>query len=142
MLRAPIVVAPIILRSALVAAVLLAGLALLVGLAGDAGHRGLLAHAGITRRISLAIIVIAKVARRAHPVAVSVGHLAAALLSLLLAVGDDHAVVVLGVLEIILGQHGVAGCLSVTRQSHVFTGDIGSGATDFHVRTVGLEAAG
>ena len=48
----------------------------------------------------------------------------AALADLLLAETHDDAVVVLGVLHVILSQHGIAGRQRITRQRHVFFGDM------------------
>jgi hypothetical protein len=47
-----------------------------------------------------------------------------ALADLLLAEAHDDAVVVLGVLHVILSQHGIAGRQRITRQRHVFFGDV------------------
>jgi len=48
----------------------------------------------------------------------------------------DDAVVVLGVLEIALGGHHVAGGQRVARERHVFLGDVRSGPADLHVGPV------
>src|SRR5665648_820273 len=48
----------------------------------------------------------------------------------------DDAVVVLGVLEITLGGHHVAGGQRVARERHVFLGDVRSGPADLHVGAV------
>jgi hypothetical protein len=65
-----------------------------------------------------------------------------ALLRHLLAVGHDDAVVVLGVLKIVLGEHRVAGHLRIARERHVLFGDMRRRATDFDVGAVRLERPG
>jgi hypothetical protein len=90
----------------------------------------------------IAAIVIAElviVARLAQTLAVAVGHVARLLQ--LIAVGHDDAGVVLGVLQIILCQHRVAGRLSITRESEILLGDMRRRAPDFYIRAVGFEAA-
>src|SRR5690606_30177851 len=48
----------------------------------------------------------------------------------------DDAVVVLGMLQVILGDHPVAGALGVTRKLRVLVGDLLRGPADLHVRAV------
>ena len=67
-------------------------------------------------------------------------HAVARLLQLL-AIGHDDAAVVLGVLQIVLGQHRVARGLRVARERQILLGDMRRRAPDFHVRTIGFEAA-
>jgi hypothetical protein len=64
----------------------------------------------------------------------------ATLLRHLLAITQDDAIIMLGVLKIILSEHGVAGGQRITRQRNIFLGDMRWGATDLHVRTRALEA--
>ena len=45
----------------------------------------------------------------------------------------------LGMLEIVLGHHRIAGGLGITRQLEVFLGDMLGIAADLDVRTVALE---
>ena len=59
----------------------------------------------------------------------------------LFAIGHDDAAIVLGVLQIILRQHGIAGCLRVTRESNIFFGDVCRSAPDLHIRAIGFEAS-
>jgi hypothetical protein len=59
----------------------------------------------------------------------------------LLAVSHNDAHVVLGVLQIILCQHRIAGRLSIARESEILLGDMRWRAADFHIRSVGFEAA-
>lgn len=66
----------------------------------------------------------------------------AALGDLLLAVGQNDAIIVLSVLQIILCEYGVARRLSIARQSHVLLGYVGRGAAQFDVRPIALKAAG
>lgn len=61
---------------------------------------------------------------------------------LLLAVGQNDAIIVLSVLQIILCEYGVARRLSIARQSHVLLGYVGRGAAQFDVRPIALKAAG
>src|SRR5262249_46458138 len=75
-----------------------------------------------------------------HTLAVAV-HAGLALRIELLAVGHDDAAVVLGMLEIVLGQHWIARGLGIACQSHVFLGDVRRSAADLYVRTIGFEAA-
>jgi hypothetical protein len=63
------------------------------------------------------------------------------LLNLLLAIGEDDPVVVLGVLEIILSQDWISGRLRIARQGDVFLGDMRGIAADLHFRAVRLVAA-
>src|SRR5690606_12263047 len=56
--------------------------------------------------------------------------------------GHDDAVVVLGVLEIVLGHHAVAGALRVTGERGVFLGNLLRGTADLHIRAVALVVAG
>lgn len=151
-LRAPIVVlATVVVTAVLVAGLLtligalfgprvLARLTVLAGLARECRHRGLLAHAGIDGLGIIAVGVLAVLVHGPHPMTIGTGHVT--VLLHLFAVGDDHAIVVFGVLEIVLREHGVARGLSVARQRHVFARDIRRGAADFYVRTVGFEATG
>src|SRR5262245_9882162 len=53
----------------------------------------------------------------------------------------DHAVIVLGVLVVIFGGDRVAGGLRIARQLHIFFGNVGRVAANFHVRTVRFEHA-
>jgi hypothetical protein len=62
-------------------------------------------------------------------------------LPLLLTVGENDPVVVLCMLQIVLGQHRVAGKLRIPRQRHVLLGDVSGRAAHFHLRPVRLEAA-
>ena len=63
-------------------------------------------------------------------------HPVAALADLLVAEGHDDAVVVLGVLQIVLGQHRIAGGLRIARERHILLGDMRRRAADLHVRPV------
>ena len=83
--------------------------------------------------------LVAEVTGLAQALAVAVGQLAGLLQ--LLAVGHDDARVVLGVLQIILCQHRVAGRLSIPRERKIFFGDMRGRAPDLHIRSVGFEAA-
>lgn len=67
-------------------------------------------------------------------------HLTAALSHLLLAERHDDAIVVLGVLEIILRQHGIARGLRVARESNVLFRDMGGRAPQLDVRARAFEA--
>jgi hypothetical protein len=78
--------------------------------------------------------------RTGWPVAASVLHIAAALSNLLLAEGHDDAIVVLGVLQIVLSQNGIAARLRVTRKRQIFLCDVGWGSADFDVRPRAFEA--
>lgn len=62
-------------------------------------------------------------------------------LHLLLAVGHDDAIVVLGVLQIVLCQHRVSGRQSIARQLHVFLGDMRRRAADFRFRAAAFIAS-
>src|SRR5204863_5266916 len=55
--------------------------------------------------------------------------------------GGNDAIVVLGVLEVVLRHHTVAGALRITGQSGVFFGDLLSRSADLHVRAVALVVA-
>ncbi len=73
---------------------------------------------------------------RHHPAGVHA--FPARLLHLLLAVGQDDAVVVLGMLQVILCQHRVAGGERIPRQRHVLLCNLGGRTMDFLVRAIGL----
>ena len=60
---------------------------------------------------------------------------------LLVAEGHDDAVVVLGVLQIVLGQHRIAGRRRIAGERHVLLGDMRGRAADLYVRARALEAA-
>jgi hypothetical protein len=117
----------------------------------------------LARRISLMLRLsllrltrgIAAIAR-AHPgligalvvVSILVGRVAALLLLVALIVGilltelllhrGDQAKIMLGVLEVVLGRHRVAGRLRVACELHVLVRYVRSGAADFHVGPVRL----
>ncbi len=74
----------------------------------------------------------------AHALAVAIQ--AFALLAHLLAVSHDDAAVVLGVLQVILCQHGIARRLCVARESDVFLGNVRGRTANFHIRAVGFKA--
>lgn len=116
-------------------------MALGVGLR-EAGNRRLIGLAELVHGLGLAtcsgVVAVHRHAVLAHPrLAVHV----AALEALLFAIGEDDPVVVLGMLEIVLRQHWVAGRLGIPGERHVFFGHVGWGAADFHVRSIGLVAA-
>lgn len=145
-LGAPFIVATIVAavvgRASFVAATIVARLTVVLGMAGDARHRWLITHARIDR---LAVGIIARLAElieMTHALAVCVGQFAAVLQHLLLTVGDDHAIVVLGVLEIVLRENRVAGCLGISRQRHVLAGYVRRSAADLNVRTIGFKTTG
>ena len=85
------------------------------------------------------VVAVATLAGYADALAVAV-HIAALLLQLV-AIGHDDAVVVLGVLQIVLGEHRVAGRLRVASERQVFLGNMCRSAPDFHVGTIGFETA-
>ncbi|ODN68749.1 hypothetical protein A6302_03943 [Methylobrevis pamukkalensis] len=58
-----------------------------------------------------------------------------------LRIGDD-AVIVLGVLEIVLRHHAVAGRRGITRKLGILFRDMQGRSANLHVRTVGIEALG
>ena len=150
----PSVVSPVIpalvatvLTSLLVAAVFVAllglWLRLLAGVAREGRNGGLIAHARIGR-VDIAVLArLANVGARHIPMAMAVAIrcIATALLHLLLAVGDNHAVVVFGVLEVVLGEDGIAGGLRIAGEGDVLGGDVGRRTPDFDVGAVRLEAA-
>jgi hypothetical protein len=86
------------------------------------------------------VIALAALTRPAQALAVAVRHIAALLLELL-AIGHDDAAVVLGMLQVVLGEHRVAGRLRVASERQIFFGDMRRGAADLHIRTVGFETA-
>ena len=86
------------------------------------------------------VIALAALTRPAQALAVAVWHIAALLLDLL-AIGHDDAAVVLGMLQIVLGEHRVAGRLRVAGERQIFLGDMRRGAADLHIRAVGFETA-
>jgi len=65
----------------------------------------------------------------------------AALAYLLLAVGKNDAVIVLGMLEIVFCQHRIARGLCIPCERNVFLGDVRRRATQLHIGTIALEAS-
>ena len=65
----------------------------------------------------------------------------ATLLHLLFAIGKDDAIIVFGVLQIVLGQHWVAGGQCIPCQRHVFLSNLRRRAMDLLVGTVRLIGA-
>jgi hypothetical protein len=122
--------------------VLLMLLALMLWLAVMLGHGRL--RETVVQHVVAAILVAEVVAfaltRDAYALAIAVGHVAALLLQLL-AIGHDDAAVVLGVLQIVLREHRVAGGLRVASERKIFLGDMCRGTADLHIRTVGFETA-
>src|SRR5690606_8741921 len=106
--------------SLFVAPVLVAWLRLgvLARVARKCRHGGLLAHSRIGGLVLAILARLAHVIDVAGAMAVAVDPFAA-LLHLLLAVGDDHAVVVFGVLEIVLAEDRIAGGLRVPGEGDV-----------------------
>jgi len=86
-------------------------------------------------------VVVATLALLAERTALHGIRIAAHLLHLLLAIGHDDAGVMLRVLQVVLGEDGVAGGLGVTCQREILLGDMGGRAPDFHIRSVRFEAA-
>ena len=82
---------------------------------------------------------VADVTRLAHALAIAVGHVARLLQ--LLAIGHDDARVVLGVLQIVLCQHRIAGSLRIAGEREILLRDMRRRAPDLHIRSVGFEAA-
>jgi len=80
---------------------------------------------------------------RIQQVAVAAGavHALAGLLSCLLTIGHNDPIVVLGVLQIILGQYWITGSKRITRQGHVLLSNVRRRTPDFNVRTVRFIAA-
>ena len=64
------------------------------------------------------------------------------MLHLLLAVGEDDAVVVFGVLEIVLGENRITRGLRVASQGDVLLGNVRRSSANLYVRSVRLEAPG
>ena len=64
------------------------------------------------------------------------------ILHLRLAIGEDDAVIMFSVLEIVLGKHRVARCCRVARHGQVLLGDTCSRSRHFSVGTVALIAPG
>jgi hypothetical protein len=59
----------------------------------------------------------------------------------LLPIRHDDSAIMLRVLEVVLGQHRIAGGLGVTREGNVFLGDMRGRTANLHVRPVRLKAA-
>jgi len=114
--------------------------ALVLRLAVMLGHGRL--RKAVVQHVVAAIVVaeVVALARDTDVLAVAIGHVAALRLQLL-AIGHDDAAVVLGVLQIILRQHRIAGGLRIASERQIFLGDVRRGAPDLHIRTVGFETA-
>jgi len=114
--------------------------ALVLRLAVMLGHGRL--RKAVVQHVVAAIVVaeVVALARDTDVLAVAIGHVAALRLQLL-AIGHDDAAVVLGVLQIILRQHRIAGGLRIASERQIFLGDVRRGAPDLHIRAVGFETA-
>jgi hypothetical protein len=132
-------IAPIVVAAILVTR-LCVGLRLLTGMARKVWNGRLLAHARIDAFAVALLARIVHVRALARAGAVPVDPLTA-LLHLLLAVGDDHSVVVLGMLQIVLGEDRVTGGLGISGEGDVLRRNICRRAPDLHVGAVRLEAA-
>jgi len=114
--------------------------ALVLRLAVMLGHGRL--RKAVVQHVVAAIVVaeVVALARDTDVLAVAIGHVAALRLQLL-AIGHDDAAVVLGVLQIILRQHRIAGGLRIASERQIFLGDVRRGTPDLHIRAVGFETA-
>jgi hypothetical protein len=120
----------------------MARLVLLARLAVMLGHG--LRQAVIQHVVAAAIIVaevVAVTTLAGYVDALTIAVHIAALLLQLLAIRHDDTVVVLGVLQVVLSEHGVAGRLRVASERQVFLGNMCRSAPDFHVGTIGFETA-
>lgn len=111
----------------------------------EAGNRRLLALPEIFYDGRAIVIPVIVGVDRVHvgPKARLAGIAAATLAALrhrLLAIGDDDAVVVLCVLEIVLRQHRIPRRLSVASQRNILFCNMCGRSTHFYVRAVGFEA--
>jgi hypothetical protein len=137
----------LVTRFAVLARLLLFALIRLVAVAvtlSALAHKGLrlLLHrneAGLLAEIREALAVIVEIIGRRH--VVDVARLRLVLTELLLG-GGNQAKIVLGVLIVVLGRHGVTGRTGIARELDVFFGDMGGGATDLDIRPVRLEHPG
>jgi hypothetical protein len=102
----------------------------------------LAAGVGLLLVIIIRRIVVRLEARARHHTSLGrrIRCLAGCFSDLLLAISQDDAVVVFGMLEIVLGQNRVAGGLGVAGQLHVFFGDVRRIAANFDIGTSRLEA--
>jgi hypothetical protein len=100
-------------------------------------------HVGLD--IALVALVVAELVASIHRVEPITGNAAVHTLAtgahLLIAEGHDDAIVVLGMLEVVLGQHRIARRRRVACERHVFLGDVRRGSADLYVRTRAFEAA-
>src|ERR1700731_1034986 len=113
-------------------------LALVVALIVVARHERLLLgrdEAGLLPEIRKAFALVVAVLRR-HFV---LGARLRLILTELFLGSGDQAEIMLGMLVVILGGHRIAGRACVTRQLHVFLGDVGCGAADLDVGSVRFE---
>src|SRR5437868_4560932 len=131
---------PVMLARLLVALIGLA-LALIVIALIVVAHEGLLLLRGETRllaemRKALAVVVTAILGGDFRDVAVGAG-LRLVLAELLLG-SRDQAERMFGVLVVVFGGNGIAGRAGIARELDVFFGDVGGGAADLDVGTVGF----
>ncbi len=108
-----------------------------VALAGMAGEHRLLRSGVVTLPHIIAGAVVGALLVTATAV-----HRLAGLLNLLLTIREDNAVVVLGMLQVVLGEHVIAGSLSVSGELEVLLCDMSRGTAHLYVRAVRLEASG
>ena len=82
---------------------------------------------------------VARLGNPAHALAIAVDRIDR--LGQLLAIGHDDARVMLGVLQIVLCQHGIARRLRIAGERKILLRDMRRRTPDFYVRSVGFEAA-
>jgi hypothetical protein len=99
-----------------------------------------LAHR-LHRRLEIAFITVVVAELIARLQATAAIHAIATRSHVLVAEGHDDAVIMLGVLEIILGQHGVSRRGRVARERHVLFSDVRWRPAEFDVRACAFEAA-
>jgi hypothetical protein len=114
-------------------------LALLTVMLWQGLRQAVIQHVVAAALVLAELVAVATFAGNVDALAVAV-HIAALLLQLL-AIGHDDAVVVLGMLQVVLGEHGVAGRLRVASERQIFLGNMCRSAPDFHIGTIGFETA-
>ncbi|CCB68116.1 membrane protein of unknown function [Hyphomicrobium sp. MC1] len=145
-----IVVEPLVARLAIVVTVLIIEIALLlrerrlhVRLVTLTGDSLLLAPAELVTILIAELVAVGafRPGKRMRPRGAVPHRVHAALLRHLLAIAQDDAIIMLGVLEIVLSEHRIARRQRIARQADVLLGDMRGRTANLHVGPRTLEAA-
>ena len=86
----------------------------------------------------LVIITVERIVAIAAHIALLLLLVVGLALPVLLLGGGDQAEIMFGVLVVVFGGNRIAGTLRIAGELQVLFGDVGGGAADFHIRSIGL----